>query len=182
MTKAKGKAKHPHDSSRPEPVAIRRALAAQDMGALERALTPRQLAFAREYIVDFNGTAAAIRAGYAPKYADRQAHILLHHEGVRSYIDWLTQSKASKIVSIDPDYLIQKTNEILTKEEARDGDKLRAIELLMRHLGMFIERQEISGPDGGAIEMKQKTEEDASAVVNALRRMKKPDLKVVGED
>lgn len=179
-SKATGKARHPHDASRPEPAAVRRALEKEDMGALERSLTPRQLAFAREYVVDFNGSAAAVRAGYSPTYADRQAHILLKHEGVRTYIDWLTQSKASKITSVDPDYLIQKVHEIIVKEDAKDGDKLRALELLMKHKGMFIERQEISGPDGKAIEMQQRTEEDASAVVTALRRMRKPDLKVVG--
>jgi phage terminase small subunit len=30
-------------------------------------------------------------------------------------------------------------------------DKLKALELLGKHLGMFVERKEISGPNGGAV-------------------------------
>jgi D-tyrosyl-tRNA(Tyr) deacylase len=36
-------------------------------------LSPKQEAFCREYIVDWNGTQAAIRAGYAPGSAQDQA-------------------------------------------------------------------------------------------------------------
>ena len=37
------------------------------------ALTDKQAAFVREYVQDFNGTQAAIRAGYAPDSARQQA-------------------------------------------------------------------------------------------------------------
>lgn len=40
-------------------------------------LTPRQEAFCREYVVDFNGTQAAIRAGYSSVGASTQALRLL---------------------------------------------------------------------------------------------------------
>ena len=40
-------------------------------------LTPRQAAFVSEYLIDLNGTAAAIRAGYAPNSANEQAAQLL---------------------------------------------------------------------------------------------------------
>ena len=40
-------------------------------------LNPRQAAFVREYLVDLNGTQAAIRAGYSPNGADVQAIRLL---------------------------------------------------------------------------------------------------------
>jgi phage terminase small subunit len=36
---------------------------------LEKALTPRQAAFVNEYLLDLNGTQAAIRAGYSPHTA-----------------------------------------------------------------------------------------------------------------
>ena len=41
------------------------------------ALTAKQQAFVREYLLDLNATQAAIRAGYAAKWADRQAHLLI---------------------------------------------------------------------------------------------------------
>ncbi len=178
-----GKAKHPHNAERPEPARVRKALLAGDPAALKRALSVRQLRFCEEYIVDFNGTAAAIRAGYATQWADRQAHILLKHEGVRGYIDFLSKSKEAKIVSVDPEWVISKITDIVNKQGTRDGDVLRGLELIAKHLGMFIDRTEITGKDGGAIEMeqRQRQEEDKAAVITRLRQMKKPDLKVVND-
>jgi phage terminase small subunit len=40
-------------------------------------LTPKQLAFCQEYVVDKNGTQAAIRAGYSENSANEQAAQLL---------------------------------------------------------------------------------------------------------
>ncbi|HYM01333.1 MAG TPA: terminase small subunit [Stellaceae bacterium] len=40
-------------------------------------MTPLQLNFIREYLVDLNGTRAAIRAGYSPKSASRVASEML---------------------------------------------------------------------------------------------------------
>lgn len=173
-----GKAKHPHDAERPEPAAVRHALAKQDMDALRIALTPRQRRFAEEYVVDHNGTAAAVRAGYATQYADRQAHLLMKHKGVSALIDHLTASKASKIMSIDPDYVISKVTEIIMKDTAKDGDKLRALELLARHLGMFVERTEITGKDGGAIQM-QEIQQEADDFANQIKQMAAKKLSVI---
>lgn len=169
-----GKAKHPHDASRPEPKAVLDALEAGDMEALETALSVRQRRFAEEYVIDFNGTAACIRAGYAPTYADRQAHVLLKHKGVSAYIDHLTRSKEAKIVSINPDYLIQKTVAIINKESVKDADALRGIEMLARHLGMFVDRTEITGKDGGAIAIEQqKVAEEAQSFTQQLEALRK---------
>jgi phage terminase small subunit len=163
-------ANHPHDKDRPESAAVRHALAKGDMAALRLALTPRQRRFAEEYIVDFNGAAAAVRAGYSLNYPDRMASTLTKHAGVAALIDHLTASKEAKVMSVNPDYVIQKVTEIVTKPESRDGDKLRGLELLARHLGMFIDRTEITGKDGGAIEVEQrKIEEEAQ---NFTRLMK----------
>lgn len=144
-------ARHPHDTKRPESKAVVAALEADDIEALKNALAPRQLSFCNEYVVDFNATAAAARCGYSLKTAQQQASLLMRHKGIRRYLEHLQASKAAKITSIDPDYVIQKVTEIVTKAEAKDGDKLRGLELLARHLGMFVDRTEISGPDGGPL-------------------------------
>lgn len=181
MGKATGKANHPHNKERPIPAAIRNALAKQDMKALRLSLTPRQRAFAEEYVVDFNGKAAAIRAGYSTKYPDRQGSILLHHEGIAAYITHLTASKEAKITSLDPDYITSRILDIVNRDGCRDGDALRGLELLAKHLGMFIERQEISGPDGKEIEIRQKeTRERADSFLELIdRTAKKVELKAV---
>jgi hypothetical protein len=174
MSKATGSARHPHDASRPESAAVRRALAKQDVEALKLALTPRQRAFAHEYVVDFSGAAAAIRAGYATRYADRQAHTLLRHKGVAFLIDHLNQSKAAKVVAIDPDYVLQKIYSIISKDTVKDGDALRGLEILARHFGMLRDKTEISGPGGEAIqlEQRQRVEEEAQHFTNLLEQLR----------
>lgn len=169
-----GKAKHPHDSDRPESPAVRKALEAMDMEALGTALTPRQRAFCNEYVIDFNGAAAAVRAGYSTNYPDRQAHQLLKNKGITHYIDYLTASKAAKISAVDADYIVQGIIQIINRESGRDGDKLRGYELLARLKGLFIDKQEITGKDGGAIELEQRqVQEEANQVVHLLNAMRK---------
>lgn len=49
-------------------------------------LTPKQSRFVDEYLYDLNGAKAAIRAGYAPKWAGDQAKQLLAHPSVENAI------------------------------------------------------------------------------------------------
>ncbi|HSA31947.1 MAG TPA: terminase small subunit [Candidatus Omnitrophota bacterium] len=44
---------------------------------MKKELNDKQMAFCREYVVDYNGTQAAIRAGYSKKTANRIAYTLL---------------------------------------------------------------------------------------------------------
>jgi phage terminase small subunit len=176
-----GKAKHPHDASRPASANVRRAVKAGNIEAVKRYLTVRQRHFAEEYVVDYNKTKAAERAGYSPSYADRMGHLLSRHEGIAFYIDHLSLSKAAKLMETNPDYVLRKIVDIIEKEGVKDGDALRGLELIGRHHKMFTDKQEISGPDGKAIEVEQKTREEADSFVENLRRTVKPDLKVVGK-
>jgi phage terminase small subunit len=52
----------------------------------QRTLTPRVQHFINEYITDFNGKQAAIRAGYSPKTAENQASRLLRNAQVATAI------------------------------------------------------------------------------------------------
>lgn len=58
-------------------------------------LNARQLAFVREYLVDFNGTQAAIRAGYAPSSAHDQAYNLLSNPEVAKRIVDIQEERAA---------------------------------------------------------------------------------------
>lgn len=53
----------------------------------DRPMTSKMKRFVQEYCVDFNGAAAARRAGYAEKWADRQAHQLLEDSRVSAAIE-----------------------------------------------------------------------------------------------
>jgi phage terminase small subunit len=182
------KAKHPHNSKRPEPKSVMSAIEQNDIDALLRALTVRQKRFAEEYVFDFNGAAAAARAGYSINCSDRQAHLLLKHKGVSFYIDYLTKKKETNITVVDENYIVQKI--VQTIEKAEDivnlTAVLRGLELLARHKGMLTDKQEITGKDGGAIEIenRKKTEEEAENFTNLIKTMKdkKPDLKLVAND
>ncbi len=50
-------------------------------------LTPKQRRFADEYLIDCNGTQAAIRAGYSEKSSRTAAYRLLLNPVIRAYID-----------------------------------------------------------------------------------------------
>lgn len=50
-------------------------------------MTPKQARFVAEYLVDGNGTQAAIRAGYSPNRADVTASELLREEAILTALD-----------------------------------------------------------------------------------------------
>ena len=77
-----GKKPAPRKSSRSKNLATAEAGEAESA-----ALTPRQQRFVEEYLVDLNGTQAAIRAGYSAHTANEQAARLLANVSVRSAIE-----------------------------------------------------------------------------------------------
>ncbi|OPY60778.1 MAG: Terminase small subunit [Syntrophorhabdaceae bacterium PtaU1.Bin034] len=60
-------------------------------------LTKRQHLFVLEYLVDYNGTRAAIRAGYSPKTAEQLAYQLLQIPSVKEALDAEVQKRLEKI-------------------------------------------------------------------------------------
>ena len=70
--------------------------------------TAKQKLFIAEYMVDRNATQAAIRAGYAPKYADRQGYQLLGINGVKALIDDQLEKQIKKA-----ELTAAKVNEVL---------------------------------------------------------------------
>lgn len=131
-------------------------------------LTVRQRRFAEEYLIDFNASAAVKRAGYTTKYPNKWGSELMDHPGVKAAIDQITLERASKSV-IKPDYVIGKITKTIERAEAEGNHAavLRGCELIARHLGMFIERTEISGPNGDAIKY-ERVQEAADAFTSAI--------------
>ena len=133
-------------------------------------LTAHQLAFANEFIVDFNGRAAATRAGYTGNNINKQAYQQLVHPAVKRAIDILLAKRAATL-DVDIGYVIRKLTRTLERCESEENFNpnaiLRAAELLGKYLGMFIERQEISGKDGAPIQY-EKIQEDADAFTRTV--------------
>ena len=68
-----------------------------------RAMTARQLAFCREYLKDYIGGKAAIRAGYSRKGADQQASVLLRNPKVMKELGRLSAqvTKKAELTAVD---------------------------------------------------------------------------------
>lgn len=64
---------------------------------MARKSTYRQELFAREYVIDFNGTRSAIAAGYSEKTAPAASTQLLKNPKVAKLIDKLNSKRASKL-------------------------------------------------------------------------------------
>lgn len=64
---------------------------------LARALSDQQRLFVHQYMLDLNGTQAAIRAGYAEKNAPGRASRLLRMPKIKAYRDALMQERFEAI-------------------------------------------------------------------------------------
>jgi hypothetical protein len=157
--------KRPKDSMKPK---IQAALDAGNIQEVIDNLTTRQRRFVEEYLVDFDGSAAVVRAGYNTKYPNRLAYEMLHNPAIKAAIDQVTLER-SKDVTIQPEYVIGKIQRTIEKAESDNNHTavLRGCEILARALGMFVERREISGPNGDAIKYEQ-VQEAADAFTSAI--------------
>ncbi len=97
--------------------------------------------FAREYVIDFNGAAAARRAGYSPDRARVTALELLDREDVSQLVDQLLEERRKKC-GVTQEYVL---NELLRTVQTTTGTtKVRALELLGKHLHIFDEHLDIN--------------------------------------
>ena len=136
------------------------------------ALTAKQEAFVREYLIDLNATQAAVRAGYSAKTAEQQGHQLLKKTLVAAAIATVQAERAEKC-SVDAQWVLREAMD--TYKAARELDKLSdavsALKLVGTHIDIqaFKERtaNEHTGKDGEAI----KVEHDADAFESAIARL-----------
>ncbi len=133
-----------------------------------RGLTPMQAAFVREYVIDNNGAQAAIRAGYSRHTANVQACDLLTRPHIKTAVDE-ARARLQEKNDITVSQLIEGLKQIAFPSNSTDDtnsknlagiwprDRIKALELLGKHLGMFVERREHSGPKGKPIEVNSRS-------------------------
>ena len=164
-------------------------------------LTPKQIRFVDEYLVDFNATQAAIRAGYSkktaafigaenlkkPKIAEeiarRQKDLQRRTEvtqervvkelariafaNIADYLHVETQTRTkddgtevtyqtvmfseTQELSADQRAALAVVKQSVNGFELKLHDKIKALELLGRHIGMFNDKLSLSGSDGGPL-------------------------------
>jgi phage terminase small subunit len=74
-------------------------------------LTAKQQLFIKEYLIDFNATQAAIRAGYSAKNANRQANQNLSKLDIQNAIIETKKNRFERL-EIDSDYVLKRLIEI----------------------------------------------------------------------
>lgn len=117
-------------------------------------LTPKQERFVQEYLVDLNATAAARRSGYSAKNADKIGWELLGKTGVSAAIQTEIKRRSQR-TEVTQDYVIEKLKQIADKKasDAQESDlkfsnKLKALELLGKHVGAFEPKQDETASNG----------------------------------
>ena len=136
-------------------------------------LTAKQQAFCEEYLVDLNATQAAIRAGYSENTASEMGYENLSKPQIAEVIAVL-QAKRSAKTELNAQWVLdrlQRVHDRCMQEEAvmsSDGPTgefkfehsgaNKSLELIGKHLAMFTEKKELSGPNGNPIEIDQNWE------------------------
>ena len=110
-------------------------------------MTEKQKKFADEYLIDLNAT-RAYKAAYKSVKNDNSAAVnaskLLRNTKVAAYIEEKIAERSER-TEIKQDDVVKELAKIGFAESPLIGeiDKLKALELLGKHLGMFTEKQEI---------------------------------------
>ncbi len=129
-------------------------------------LNRQQELFCQEYVVDYNGAQAAIRAGYKKENARKQASRLLTNADILARVHELQKDQLDRL-ALSQDYVVLQLLETykccrepspVMRYDSSTGEMeetgmyqfdskgaLRALELLGKHLGMFNDKLHVSG-------------------------------------
>ena len=113
-------------------------------------LNEKQKQFCNEYLIDFNGTQAAIRAGYSPKTAYSMANENLRKPEIQNYLKELivNRNERTKITQDEVIEKIKEVAEVCMRQIPVDEDcsiyKLvdsaganKALDMLAKHTGVY---------------------------------------------
>lgn len=129
----------------------------------KRGLNQKQQRFVLEYLKDSNGAQAAIRAGYAARSAREIACALLAKHNIKEAIQKAVEERNQKL-KLDAQWVVknlQKVHRVSMRGHPifdKDGNLVgrkvdttganKALELIGRHLGIFVDKHEHTGKNG----------------------------------
>ena len=107
-------------------------------------MTHRQELFIQEYIKTGNATNSAIKAGYSKRTARSIGQRLLTNVDIKKKINELSQKTACNNIMT-----AKERQEYLTKlinaDDVKISDKLRAVDILNKMTGEYIQKVEVNG-------------------------------------
>jgi len=120
-------------------------------------LTPKQERFVSEYLIDLNATQAAIRAGYSEKTARQMATENLSKPSIQEALT-KARKRQQERTEVTADFVLKELMKIAA-DDANDcptsrlkyTNKIKALELIGKHLAMFSERVSVDMPEGGVV-------------------------------
>lgn len=108
-------------------------------------LTPKQSAFVAEYLIDLNAAAAARRAGYSERTADRTGYENLRKPEIAAAIEAARLERSNRLQLTADDVLIGLHNEATFEGlGSSHSARVSAWAHIGKHLGMFTERHEMT--------------------------------------
>ena len=122
------------------------------MGEKKPKLTAKQQMFVKEYLKDFNGTQAAIRAGYSSKYARCTASEYLAKPNIQAAVQ-AEMEKRNKRVEIDADWVLEQAVRMFKKTEDEDPScASKFLKMVGDHVNIeafnLTKKHEVTGKDG----------------------------------
>lgn len=137
-------------------------------------LTPKMVSFIDAYFgeANFNAKLAVELSAYKSHNTTIQASELLNHPLVQDEIKRRQAIRTDK-AEVKAEALIIKLMSIINDPNTRTTDVLRAIELAGKSIALWKERQEISGPDGAAIQHEQHVKESVADFTSRISSLAK---------
>jgi phage terminase small subunit len=111
------------------------------------ALTAKQQRFVEQYLIDLNATQAAIRAGYSPRTAAQIGAENLRKPDISAAVQ-AGRDEQQRHAELRADWVLLRLREEAERTGTGAGHsaRVRALELLGKHLGMFTDRVSVETP------------------------------------
>lgn len=117
-------------------------------------LTAKQEMFCKEYLIDLNGTQAAIRAGYSEDTAQQIASENLSKPLIQKYLQELKAEREQKL-EINAEWVLNQAVKVhnMTLEDKDHTNALKSLDLIGKHINIKAFDKSIDLNHGGKLDV-----------------------------